>query len=156
MPREMLLEASGIYVRIYRTLATEVLTIVDALNRFGDSHSIYHTIHMMKYIFPRQFGLHNVFTSSVDKQETVQPFKDYTLREHEILQHSQSATQPMCEPSTSDLATIRQHLPRRLRGAAVALVRKIQQLHSKCSYSQMMDYYCPPPVRFQLLLMFSC
>ena len=148
----MLLEAFGIYVRIYRVPATEVLTIADVLNRFGDSRNIHHTTHVMKYIFPRQFGLHNVFTSSVDKQETVQPFKDYTLREHEILQHSQNATQLMYEPSTSDLAKVRQHLPRRLRGAAVALVRKMQRLHSRCSYSQMMDYYCPLPVSYQRLL----
>ncbi|KAK3356163.1 hypothetical protein B0H65DRAFT_439316 [Neurospora tetraspora] len=31
-----------------------------------------------------QFGLHNVFTSVVDRQQTAQKFQDYTLREEEI------------------------------------------------------------------------
>ncbi|KAF5623318.1 telomerase reverse transcriptase [Fusarium sp. NRRL 52700] len=42
------------------------------------------TIKVMMYIFPRQFGLHNVFTSQVDPTITSQKFQDYTLREEEI------------------------------------------------------------------------
>ncbi|PCH03091.1 Reverse transcriptase [Penicillium occitanis (nom. inval.)] len=57
---------------------------IHVLNRFPDSSNLADTVHVMKYIFPRQFGLHNVFTSVVDSRETVQPFKDYTLREEEI------------------------------------------------------------------------
>ena len=58
--------------------------MIDVLNRYGDPNNIEHTIHVMKYIFPKQFGLHNAFSSAVDPRETVQPFKDYTLREREI------------------------------------------------------------------------
>ncbi|CAD6892531.1 unnamed protein product [Tilletia caries] len=40
--------------------------------------------HILKYMFPRQFGLHNVFTSVVDRNLTTQAFPDYTMREAEI------------------------------------------------------------------------
>ncbi|KAK0566761.1 hypothetical protein OC861_003040 [Tilletia horrida] len=40
--------------------------------------------HLLKYVFPRQFGLHNVFTSPVDRNMTTQALHDYTMREAEI------------------------------------------------------------------------
>lgn len=93
----------------------------------------------MKYIFPRQFGLHNVFTSSVDVRETVQPFKDYTLREQEI-----GLRQRQIHLRNPRLAGSPQaHLPKRLRGQAVALVKKLQKLHSRCSYAELLKHYCP-------------
>ncbi|KAI6785680.1 uncharacterized protein J7T54_006014 [Emericellopsis cladophorae] len=36
------------------------------------------------YVFPRQFRLHNAFTSHVDWKTTAQKFQDYTLREAEV------------------------------------------------------------------------
>ena len=93
----------------------------------------------MKYIFPRQFGLHNVFTSSVDARETVQPFKDYTLREQEIalLQRQINVKNPSLKGSP------KVRLPKRLRSQAVALVKKLQKLHSRCSYTELLNHYCP-------------
>lgn len=82
----------------------------------------------MLYIFPRQFGLHNVFTSSVDKRETVQPFKDYTLREDEI------------DEKYNPESSIK--IPKRLRGKAMNLVQKLLVLHSRCSYSKLIEHYC--------------
>ena len=87
------------------------------------------TIHIMMYIFPRQFGLHNVFTSAVDTRQTVQPFQDYTLREDEIKQKF-SASSPA-------------KVPKRLRGRAIALTEKFQIQHSRCSYKKLLDHYCP-------------
>ena len=81
------------------------------------------------YVFPRQFGLHNVFTSKVNTQETVQPFKDYTLREDEI-------AEKFSIPSTAKV-------PKRLRGKAVKLIQKLQVLHNRCSYISLLEYYCP-------------
>lgn len=81
------------------------------------------------YIFPRQFGLHNVFTHNVDYRETVHPFKDYTLREDEI--HEKY-------PSVSTAK-----IPKRLRGKAVDLVQKLQILHNRCPYKKLLEYYCP-------------
>ncbi|RDW68574.1 hypothetical protein BP5796_09231 [Coleophoma crateriformis] len=86
------------------------------------------TVNMMMYLFPRQFGLHNVFTSQVDSRETVQPFKDYTLREEEI-------------KSKYIIGYIK--LPKRLRGETVKLVQKLQVLHSRCPYQRLLEHYCP-------------
>ena len=96
----------------------------------------------MKYIFPRQFGLHNVFTSTVDPKETAQPFKDYTLREQEIFQ-VQRRTLLKLNSDRIDPQPVKQHLPPRLRGTAFDLVRKLQRLHSQCSYHELFKHYCP-------------
>ncbi|KAL9607167.1 MAG: hypothetical protein Q9167_007891 [Letrouitia subvulpina] len=113
---------------------------IHALNRFANPENAQQTQLIMMYIFPRQFKLHNVFTSVVDPQETVQPFKDYTLRENEIaekqrLQNSKSSTKG---DSTEKLP-----VPRRLRGTATELVKKMQKLHARCSYSELLRHYCP-------------
>jgi telomerase reverse transcriptase len=86
------------------------------------------TIRVMMYIFPREFGLHNAFTSVVDSRDTSQPFNDYTLREDEI-----------CSKYREGPWTV----PKRLRGAAMELVKKFQILHSRCPYSELLKYYCP-------------
>jgi hypothetical protein len=69
------------------------------------------------------------------------PFKDYTLREQEI--HNR-----MCR-ELGDKATSAQgadkwksHIPRRLRGAAVALVQKLRTLNQRCSYIELLRHYC--------------
>ena len=82
----------------------------------------------MMYIFPRQFDLHNVFTSSVDTRQTVQPFQDYTLREDEI--NTKFPDMPV-------------KVPKRLRGRGIVLVEKLQRQHSRCSYKELLDHYCP-------------
>lgn len=89
----------------------------------------------MKYIFPRQFGLHNVFTSTTDIKETSQVFKDYTLREEEIAK----ADRPR---KIMNLSTAQ--LPKRLRGRVFDLTQSLQLLHKRCSYTQLLAHYCPP------------
>ncbi|KAI6350784.1 hypothetical protein MCOR25_010392 [Pyricularia grisea] len=89
------------------------------------------TIHCMMYLFPRQFGLHNAFTSVVDHTQTSQRFQDYTLREEEIQQKYQG----------SSLGRV--SIPKRLRGAPFHLVEKMQVLHRRCSYSALLKHYCP-------------
>lgn len=93
-------------------------------------------IRILMYIFPRQFGLHNVFTSEVDHRETVQPFKDYTLREEEI---------DSKYPEKSGIK-----IPKRLRGKAKDLVQKLQVLHSRCSYNRLLEYYCPVSLHIRI------
>ncbi|KAK2816774.1 hypothetical protein FQN49_007996, partial [Arthroderma sp. PD_2] len=97
---------------------------IHVLNRYPDANMA-HTVHIMKYIFPRQFGLHNAFTSTVDRTETAMPFKDYTLREKEIA----------LKPGDK--------IPRRLRGRLVELVQKMQKRHSRCAYVELLRHYCP-------------
>ncbi|KAL8713551.1 MAG: hypothetical protein Q9220_002413 [cf. Caloplaca sp. 1 TL-2023] len=113
------------------------ITIVrnHVLNRYSDPTNPAHTTHILKYIFPRQFGLHNVFTSYVDSRETIQPFKDYTLREQEI-------TQQKTRHSNPDVTRMQPSLPRRLRGTILKLTRKMQILHSRCAYYELLKHYC--------------
>lgn len=123
---------------------------VDALNRYqyrASTHSnetekseLPKTVVIMKYIFPRQFGLHNVFTSKVDRRETVHPFKDYTLREDEI-----ASTLKTSGSST----LIDTKIPKRLRGSAMALTEKLRKLHIRCPYNELLKHYCPTSVRLQ-------
>lgn len=88
----------------------------------------------MMYIFPRQFGLHNVFTSTVDRQQTAQRLQDYTLREEEIAAKFSKA-------DAKGRSTSR--VPKRLRGTLVQLVERLQVLHKRCAYAEMLQYYCP-------------
>ena len=118
--------------------------MLDVFNRYPNYNNKDHTTQVMKYIFPKQFGLHNVFTSTVDPRETAQPFKDYTLREQEI---SQVERQTLLKLNSDkiDPRNAKQHLPKRLRGSAFNLVRKLQKLHSQCSYHELFKHYCPRP-----------
>ncbi|KAJ9663453.1 Telomerase reverse transcriptase [Coniosporium apollinis] len=95
----------------------------------------------MKYIFPRQSGLHNVFTSKVDYRDTAQPFKDYTLREQEIarVRHEQYVKSGARE----DVDSFKTNIPKRLRAQALELVGKLRALHQACSYTELLRYYCP-------------
>lgn len=99
---------------------------VHVLQRYTqlDKHA---TVHVMKHIFPRQFGYHNVFTSQIDPRESAQRFADYTYREgefHSSTKHSDN------------------WIPRRLRGACERLVRKLRRQHARCSYTQLLRHYC--------------
>lgn len=99
-----------------------------ALNRESDVKSEAQDHIIMQYIFPRQFKLHNAFTSVVDRRETTQPFKDYTFRD---------------EVATSSSRPRKSHIPRRLSGKVLNLVRKLRHNHHNCSFDQLMSHYCP-------------
>ncbi|GAD98225.1 telomerase reverse transcriptase [Paecilomyces variotii No. 5] len=117
------------------------------LNRFPLAE-LNHTVHVMKYIFPRQFGLHNVFTSSVDSRKTSFPFMDYTSREEEIdwiegrkaRHRDASATSEEVKPIEHER---RPKIPKRLRGKALELVQKLQKGNQRCSYTELLNHYCP-------------
>ena len=85
--------------------------------------------------------MHNVFTSIVDSKESIQPFKDYTLREHEIAQLERRNTRKRSGRASN--TTVKEQVPKRLRGEALELVRKLQKLHSQCSYYALLQHYCP-------------
>lgn len=108
------------------------------LSRYRNLGDPAETIHVMKYIFPRQFGLHNVFTSSTDLRDTSQPFMDYTVREDDI---QRARAKRKCRPGQPALPADK--IPRRLRGNAFRLVERIRKRHTRCSYSALLDYYCP-------------
>jgi hypothetical protein len=99
----------------------------------------------MRYIFPRQFGLHNVFTSKVDSRETVMPFKDYTLREKDI--HSNMYRELGNKATnTQEITKWKQRTPKRLRGDAIRLVERLRIRNQRCSYMEMLRHYCPVEV----------
>ena len=100
---------------------------VHVLQRYSQLDRREHTVHVMKHVFPRQFGLHSAFTSQVDSRESSQRFLDYTYREQEIdLESKHSKT----------------WIPRRLRGEAEKVIQKIRRNHARCSYSQLLRHYC--------------
>ncbi|KAF3315486.1 hypothetical protein TWF173_003404 [Orbilia oligospora] len=99
---------------------------IHVLNRFYNFKKRDNNVHVLKYIFPRAFGLHNVFTSTVDKQDTAQIFKDYTLREDEI-----------------DLMISKSKDDRRLR----KILKKKQETESGCpdDNDELHHGHVPPP-----------
>lgn len=136
MPEEVYGLASAIFVSSDVNPVGWDVDLIDALNRYpckssneSDENENQKTAVILKYIFPRQFGLHNVFTSKVDRQETVHPFKDYTLREDEIngpLKPTDNSTK----------------IPKRLRGTAIELTEKLRKLHDRCPYYELLKHYC--------------
>lgn len=90
---------------------------------------------IMMYMFPRQFGLHNVFTSQVDFSKTSQKFQDYTLREEEIA--------PAFQPKPGQTGIQMPKMPKRLRGDLEQLIERLQTHHGRCSYIELLRHYCP-------------
>jgi telomerase reverse transcriptase len=88
------------------------------------------------YIFPRQFGLHNVFTSPTDSSRTTQKLQDYTTREEAISKVFDNAEGRREKPAKI-------HIPKRLRGDTKRLVQRLQILHGRCSYAELLRRYCP-------------
>lgn len=123
---------------------------LDVFNRYPQSNNRNHTLHILKYIFPRQFGLHNVFTSRVNLKETTQPFKDYTLREEEISYFRNQRDTSRKDPEKS--SELPGKIPKRLRGDLVVLIQNLQKRHQRCPYVELLRYYCPIEVQHQLLL----
>ncbi|KAH0356057.1 hypothetical protein KCU83_g1632, partial [Aureobasidium melanogenum] len=101
---------------------------IHVLNRIRNYEEVDKNAHLLKYIFPRQFRLHNVFTHAINTKNSAQPFKDYTLREQEIKSAHRSK---------------QRSLPKRLRGECEALVGHLRTRHERCAYSALLQYYCP-------------
>ncbi|RSL70645.1 hypothetical protein CEP53_001789 [Fusarium sp. AF-6] len=93
-----------------------------------------HMLKIMMYMFPRQFGLHNVFTSQVDFSKTSQKFQDYTLREEEIA--------PAFQPKSGQTGIQMPKIPKRLRGDLEQLVERLQTRHGRCSYIELLRHHC--------------
>jgi telomerase reverse transcriptase len=107
---------------------------VHVLQRYPRVDSADDTFHVMKHIFPRQFGLTNVFASPKGQQSGSFKAPDFTYREEEVSTAAKGA---------------RTRVPRRLRGAPNALVSRFRKRHARCSYTQLLRYHCPTGVRGQ-------
>ena len=124
----------------------------DVLNRFASLDSMAQTVHVMKYIFPRQFSLLNVFTSDSDEPKKMDDSKEFMFREREIshLEERQrlQRPQPGNESADAGCGGVRSvKVPRRLRGITIELVRKLRNRNAQCSYGNLLRYYCPTEVR---------
>ncbi|KAG6001439.1 hypothetical protein E4U21_004328 [Claviceps maximensis] len=97
------------------------------------------TVKLMVYIFPMQFGLHTVFTSDVNSSGTAKRFQDHALPDEEV---SRLLRNPK---NLSADGTLK--LPKRLRGMAWKLVQRLQFLHSRCSYTELLKHYCSSELR---------
>lgn len=106
----------------------------------------------MKYMFPRQFGLQNVFTPQSDGRNGMVNFKSGIFREKEITQmeYQRQLRQPQskkkCADADADGGVASLKVPKRLRGM-IETVRKLRNRNARCSYSQLLRYYCPTEVR---------
>ncbi|KAL4754277.1 hypothetical protein BDW72DRAFT_149996 [Aspergillus terricola var. indicus] len=120
------------------------------LSRYHSSHSLQQTVHVMKYVFPRQFGLHNVFTSHSGYHENPLS-KNYSSREEEIARKEGLGT------ARNQLRTWKFHaaagerqesikIPRRLRGKPQELIRQLQNRSRRCCYKKLLQYYCSEEV----------
>lgn len=117
---------------------------LDVLNRFSDLHSSAEIVHVMKYIFPRQFGLQNVFTST-DHSGSAVPFNAQAFREREI-SAKEDHKKGIHAQLLQEAGLASEKLPKRLRGQAEDLVRALRVRHARCSYIELLKYYCPPEV----------
>lgn len=104
---------------------------IDVLNRFPDDSQT-----VMMYIFPREYGLHNAFTSEVDRQVEAGPVRDYTYRDEEI-----AALMEKYMRKNENIPK-----PKRLGDNVVELVKKFQKRHHQCSYDAMVKYCSPQSV----------
>ncbi|KAJ6013379.1 hypothetical protein N7540_007970 [Penicillium herquei] len=95
------------------------------LNRFQDLNSAAQTIHVAMYIFPRQFGLRNVFIPTGDANEQFTSI-GHVSREDEIFADDEY-----------------RKTPKRLRGLATDLTQRLRVRHSRCSYHELLKHYCP-------------
>lgn len=82
----------------------------------------------MMYMFPRQFGLRNVFKPTGEPNEQFNSF-GLLLREDEIFKDDTT-------PKT----------PKRLRGQIADLVHRIRIRHARCAFYELLRHYCPTEV----------
>lgn len=101
---------------------------IHVLQRYSLLDQPEQTLHVIKHIFPRQFGLHNVFTNRSDPRESSQQLPDYTYREEEFSRETKHS---------------KSWVPPRLRGGGENLVRGLRKGHARCSYTQLLWHYCP-------------
>ncbi|BGP56240.1 hypothetical protein JCM8202_005757 [Rhodotorula sphaerocarpa] len=87
--------------------------------------------HLAKYVFPRHFGLHNVFTNPKPRV-SVDVLPDYVDREFEIKRLGTTKTPP------------------RLK-AAIPLLQKMKVLSSRCNMRKILDKRCPSRLKHSQL-----
>ncbi|KAJ6147666.1 Telomere reverse transcriptase [Penicillium chrysogenum] len=117
------------------------------LNRFSSLDSMAQTVHVMKYIFPRQFGLLSVFTLNSNGRNIMDDSKRFMFRESEISHLEEEKRlqrpQPEIESADADHGVRSCKVPKRLRGITIELVRKLRNRNAQCPYGELLRHYCP-------------
>ncbi|KAJ5147503.1 hypothetical protein N7526_000855 [Penicillium atrosanguineum] len=126
------------------------LGVTHVFNRCSSLDSSAQTVHVMKYIFPREFGLNNVFTVSADSNSSVDMLSNHNRRESEIARDDEQRRQRRCQSSGDQLraelgGNLSEKVPKRLRGKAMELISRLRLNHARCSYGELLKYYCPDP-----------
>lgn len=80
---------------------------------------------LLEHIFPRQFGLFNVFTSHDDPSKNTSRI----AKTQDKLENGKKFKLPS--------------IPKRLRGSPSALIMHLLKWHRKCSYSCLLEKHCP-------------
>ncbi|KAF7530544.1 hypothetical protein PCG10_000053 [Penicillium crustosum] len=138
-----------LYGRVeYKKKVPSGLGQTHVLSRFSSLDSMAQTVHVMKYIFPRQFGLPNVFKLDSDSRNVMDDSKNFMFREGEISrlekEKQHQRPQPKNEFADADYAGVRSvKVPKRLRGITIELVGKLRNRNAQCSYGELLRYYCP-------------
>ena len=114
------------------------------LNKAPHTNKIFEGEDLLRYVFPRQFGLHNVFTSETDRRDTSQPFKDYADREQEVAR-SLYEWRAKRQKHIDTPADMRPPLPKRLRGSILQIAKRIAKRHERCAHTLLLEQYCPNP-----------
>lgn len=96
---------------------------IHALNRFAKLAPQEQIKRLLTNLFPLQYKLHNVFSSEVDRKETAQPFKDYTMRNNELARQTR---RPKCLPLQ-----------------ILQLISALLHRHHRTSYRKILEYHCP-------------
>lgn len=101
---------------------------------------------MMKHIFPRQFGLKNVFSEALDGGDN--QFRSDKSREEEIATRRNTVRLRRLQNKgdrwrEDDGLKADLKLPKRLRGQALELTQRLRTNHSQCAYAKLLQYYCP-------------
>ncbi|KAG4305064.1 hypothetical protein PORY_001234 [Pneumocystis oryctolagi] len=91
-----------------------------------DPNNLFHSIYLLVHIFPKQFHLHNVFSSFTDRKNNAQFLKDCTVK--------------ICGLSHDRKRKI--SIPKRLR-KFLKIIPSFQRRYKLCFYKVMLDYYCP-------------
>ncbi|KAJ9485945.1 hypothetical protein VN97_g7403 [Penicillium thymicola] len=138
-----------LYGRVeFKKKAPSGLGQTHVLSRFSSLDSMAQTVHIMKYIFPRQFGLLNVFKLDSDSRNIMDDSKTFMFRESEISRLDEEKRlqrpQPKNEFTAADCDGVGSvKVPKRLRGITIELVRKLRNRNAQCSYEELLRYYCP-------------
>lgn len=114
---------------------------IHCFSRHWNAEDRRHTVSVMRYVFPRQFKLHNVFTSTVDAKQTTHKFQDYTLRAGDL--RKASGRTPEDVPDERAVCNWDDRsVPKRLRARILPFVVDVQKRAYRCAYASLMDHYC--------------